>query len=260
MAGKQVSRIRSLLVVALLISLIVVMFPAARARAQFVTAPGPSITVYGTGTATAPAATALVQLVIGPGGREFGFSSDGIGSSSFESGGSVAETISALPEEAAGTPVAAEEGGRRGRRTLTEPTPITDERLEPIIAAITAAVSDAAAADGLVVEVAGVRYDPADCAALEEAAEQAAIAEARVRAERLARLLEVTLGDVVTAASDIFAVPDEDGCGSQEGYSYDSRQGGLGVSVPVFDPSLPAEVTVTARLTIGYAIVTAESG
>ena len=192
-----------------------------------------------------------------------------------------------------------------GRRTPTEPAPIDDERLAPILQAITtaadaeaitvtlsplatepfgrraqrarltfeiaapaangletliASASAAASADGLVVEVAGVRYDPADCAALEEAAEQAAIAEARLRAERLARLLEVTLGDVVSATSDVFALAEEDGCGGQEGYSYESQHGGLGISVPVFDPSLPAEVTATAHLAIGYAIVPDGSG
>ena len=110
MVGMWTSWVRSSVVAALVVAFVVVMVPAAPARAQFVTPSGAGITVYGVGTATAPAATATVQLVIGPGGREFGFSGDGRGGSSYESGGSV--TVSA-EETVAGTPVAAEEGGRR---------------------------------------------------------------------------------------------------------------------------------------------------
>jgi hypothetical protein len=135
---------------------------------------------------------------------------------------------------------------------VDQPTP------EGLTALITAA-SDAAADNGLVVEIAGVRYNPADCAAIEDDAAQAAIADAAARAERLAPLLGVTLGGVVAASSDFFSAnldfEEEGGCGGQIGYSYDSRDGGIGRSLPVFDPAQPAEVTVASALTVAYEIV-----
>jgi hypothetical protein len=135
---------------------------------------------------------------------------------------------------------------------VDQPTP------EGLTALITAA-SDAAAANGLVVEIAGVRYDPADCAAIEDQAAQAAIADAEARAERLAPLLGVTLGGVVAASSDLFSAnldfEEDGGCGGQISYAYDSRDGGIGRSLPVFDPAQPAEVTVASALTVAYQIV-----
>lgn len=273
-------------------ALVIATTPAQPARAQLVATSVPSLTVYGNGEESVPADLATVQILMGLGDRQFGFSRQGSGSSSRES---ASGSVSADEEDDA--------GGRRGDRR-SEPESITTEQVDAIVASVAGAAgveptaiethlsplaarrgenrarnlrlelvvdqptpeglnalfssaSDIATENGLVVEVAGARYDTADCAAIEEAAQEAAIADAGVRAERLARLLDVTLGGVVSAATnDYFSAPGEEGgCSGQIGSSYDSEYGGLGISVPVFDPAQPAEVTVVSTLTIAYEIV-----
>ncbi|MGH2618035.1 MAG: SIMPL domain-containing protein [Thermomicrobiales bacterium] len=303
---------------ALSLSLLVTAIPGSPAvapvRAQFASAPMPGVTIYGSGEASAPAETATVQLLIGQGGRQFGFSQDGSGGSSFESGGEVVSTVELVPvatPEASADGVAvesAESEGRRGRRGRPEPQPITAERLAPVIAAVAtsagiepsavtvnlsplatepfggrqrsarldfdvaqptpagltdliAAASDAAAGNGMVIEVAGVLHNPADCAAIEDEAATAAIEDANAQADRLAGLLGITLGDVIGVNSDPFFVgflgPGQElaGCTGQQSAFYDSSYGGLGTTVPVFDPSAPAEVEVYAVLVVSYEIV-----
>ena len=304
---------------ALMVALLVAAMPGspgvAAVRAQLVATAEPSVTVHGTGEASAPAVSATVQLLIGQGGRGFGFSQDGSGGSSFSSGSSEPMSDSGFvseiaPEatpggskEAIAAPAATPEG-RRNRRERSGPEPFTPERLAPVIAAVTtaagiapeavsidlsplatepyggrqesarldfeiaqpepdalneliAAASDAAAANGMVIEVAGVLYNPADCAVVEQEATEAAIADARAQADRLAGLLGVTLGEVVGISSDpYFSIGlEEGGCSGQRSSFYDSGYGGLGITVPVFDPSNPAAVEVYTLLTISYEIV-----
>ncbi len=119
------------------------------------------------------------------------------------------------------------------------------------------AASDAAAANGLVVEVAGVLYRPTDCAVVEEEAAMAAIEDARDQVDRLAPLLGVTLGGVIGASSDPFfsSLSEGDGCSGQQSIFYDSGYGGLGLTVPIFDPSLPAEVEVHAVIQVSFEIL-----
>jgi hypothetical protein len=222
----------------------------------------PSVTVYGTGEATVPAETATVQILIGQGGRQFGFSQGASGGEVFESTGSIAATdgppeVERIPQATPETSAADTEGAvstresRGGRNQRSAPEPITAERLAPVVAAIARsagiapdaveimfsplatepfgerpksarldfdvaaptpevldsaiiAASDAAAANGMVVEVAGVLYRPTDCAVVEEEAAKAAIEDARAQADQLAPLLGVTVGGVVGASSNPF--------------------------------------------------------
>jgi hypothetical protein len=276
----------------------------------------PSVTVNGTGEAAVPAQTATVQILIGQGGRQFGFSQDASGGGGFESAAAISESGGRLVEaervpqatpetSAAGTEVVVLSRERRGdRKRRSGPEPITAERLAPVVAAVAGsagitpdavaiifsplatepfgersesarldfdvatptpeilnsaivAASDAAAASGLVVEAAGVLYRPVDCAAVEEAAAMAAIEDARDQADRLAPLLDVTLGGVVGASSNpYFASPPEgEGCSGQQSIFYDSTHGGLGLTVPIFDPSVPAEVEVYAVINVSFEIL-----
>ena len=107
------------------------------------------------------------------------------------------------------------------------------------------------------VEVAGVLYNPVDCAPVEQEANAAAVADADEQAARLAELLGVTLGGVVSASTNPYFGfdPEVSGCSGQQSSFYDSAYGGLGVTVPVFDPSAPADVEVYAVLTVSYEIV-----
>jgi hypothetical protein len=156
------------------------------------------------------------------------------------------------------SPLATEPFGRRPESARLEfdvaaPTP------EALNSAIIAA-SDAAAANGLVIQVAGVLYRPADCAVVEEEAAMAAIADARDQAARLAPLLDVTLGGVIGANSDPYftSASEGEGCIGQQSSFYDSAHGGLGLTVPIFDPSLPAEVEVSAVITVSFEILDGE--
>ena len=153
------------------------------------------------------------------------------------------------------SPLATEPFGRRpesARLDFDVEAPTPEALNNAIIAA-----SDAAAASGLVVEVAGVLYRPTDCAVVEEEATMAAIKDARDRADRLAPLLEVTLGGVVGAISDPFfaSAAEGEGCIGQQSSFYDSAHGGLGLTVPIFDPSLPAQVEVDAVINVSFEIV-----
>lgn len=279
--------------ITLLVSLLAGSLPTASALAQFTTTDVPAVMVIGTGDTSAPADMATVQILFGFGNREFGFSERGSGSSSFESASAsespdpgdgsegrrgdrrpepqmiTAEQADALTKAVAGaagiepddvetylSPLAARRGEDRARNVRLEL--VVSQPSPEVLAELFATASDVAAENDLVVEVVGARYDSATCATLEEAAEAAAIADAEVHAERLARLLGVTLGGVVGANSVDFGydpVEDEGGCSGQRGSSYDSQHGGLGITLPVFDPAEPAEVTVASVLAISYEIV-----
>ncbi len=302
------------------IAAVLAVTPMASARAQVVATARPAVTVYGSGEATAPAETASVQILIGQGGREFGFFEDEAGGSGFESGGSFEEfevdaamdaeaPPGAEPEAspvAVGEPSEAKEG-RRGRRDRPERTPITAERLQPVVDAITAgagiepetveidlsplavdpfagrqesvrldfevaaptpdglaeliaAASDAATDNGMVIEITGVLYNPADCALVEAEAAQNALADAREQADDLAELLGVTLGGVIGASGNPYFGfgPEAIGCSGQGSAFYESSYGGLGITAPLFDPSEPAEVEVYTTITVSYEIVEGE--
>ena len=153
------------------------------------------------------------------------------------------------------SPLATEPFGNR-----RESARLDFEVAQPDPAALTdliAAASDAAAADGMVIQVAGVLYNPADCAVVEQEAAAVAQADAADQAGRLADLLGVTLGGVVAASTNpYFGIdPEVSGCSGQQSSFFDSSYGGLGITVPVFDPSAPAEVEVYAVLTMSYEIV-----
>jgi hypothetical protein len=153
------------------------------------------------------------------------------------------------------SPLATEPFGNR-RESARLDFEVAQPDPEALTDMITAA-SDVAAADGLVIRVAGVLYNPDDCAVVEQEAAEAALVDAEEQAGRLAELLGVTLGGVVSASTNpYFGIdPEVSGCSGQQSSFFDSSYGGLGITVPVFDPSAPAEVEVYAVLTVSYEIV-----
>ena len=302
------------LIVAFVLEVTLGLPAAAQVRTQGTATAGPNVTVYGAGEATVPAETATVQILIGQGGRQFGFSRDGSREGGYESASSSSSAVPPEPERvplatpeasAAGMEVAVSPRQVRGdRHRRSEQKPITAERLAPVVADIATsagiepdavatifsplatephgqrpvsarldfdvlaptpvglngvmtAASDAAAASGLVVEAAGVLYRPTDCAVVEAEATMAAIADARDQAHRLAPLLEVPLGGVVAASSDPFFASglEGEGCTGQQSSFYDSALGGLGLTVPIFDPSLPAEIEVHTTIQLSFEIL-----
>jgi hypothetical protein len=307
------------LILALVVEVALGVSAATLVRAQVMATAKPSVTVDGADEATAPAEMATVQILIGQGGRKFGFSQDASGGGGFESTGSFSASGSrreaelepqATPETRATSTERAvsTRESRGGRNRRSGPEPITAERLASVVTAIATstgiapsavaiifsplatdpfgrrpesarldfdvaaptlealnsaiiAASDAAASNGLVVEVAGALYRPADCAVVEDEAANATIEDARSQADRLAPLLGVTLGGVVGASSDRYfaSAPEGAGCSGQQSSFYDSAHGGLGLTVPIFDPSLPAEVKVQAAINVSFEILDSNS-
>lgn len=119
-------------------------------------------------------------------------------------------------------------------------------------------VSQTAAEAGLSLIQAGTSYQVDDCQSLEDEAQQAAIDDARQRAARLAEQLGVTTGETLLASDfGILSGPSGgESCSSFGESSYTSfgGPGGLFLSVPDFDPSAPAEVTVGKQLYLGLEI------
>jgi hypothetical protein len=157
------------------------------------------------------------------------------------------------------SPLATEPFGNR-RESARLDFEVAQPDPEALTDMITAA-SDVAVAEGLVIRVAGVLYNPDDCAVVEQEAAAAALVDAAEQADRLADLLGVTLGGVVSASTNpYFGIdPEVSGCSGQQSSFFDSSYGGLGITVPVFDPSAAAEVEVYAVLTVSYAIVEGEA-
>ena len=147
------------------------------------------------------------------------------------------------------SPLATEPFGRRpesARLDFEVAAPAPDA----LNSAITAA-SEAAATNGLVVEVAEVL----DRHRLRRGRRRSGYGRdrgVRIRRVRLAPLLGVTLGDVVGASSDPFftSLSEGDGCTASKAASTIPPDGGLGLTVPIFDPSLPAEVEVHAAIQV----------
>ena len=273
-------------VLALSVALVLLTAPIAATaanRSQFIQTSEPSVSVNGVGEATAPAESAEVQLLVSRDPSEFSFSetSDG-GSSSVSTSASApsadepatdrlsADTLVPILDAIAAAGVERDEiaivlsplptspfGGPGGsaRLDFAVADPSTDGLAELIGGAAVAASTS-----GLVVEFVGVLYEVADCLALEDEAQQAAITDAGRRAERLAAKLDVSLGTVIGASTyDVFGFGAEGGCGDDQSTFYDSGYGGLSVTLPPFDPARPAEVEVYSNLLITYAIVADES-
>lgn len=127
------------------------------------------------------------------------------------------------------------------------------------------AVSQAAASERLLIGYVGASFNTSDCDALERDARQAALEEARGRAEIQADLLGVGLGEVMTSADvgvaagvgyDGFGVhiPNSDGCAPHAAYIY-GGEFSTSVSLPRFDPtSHTGEVEIHVQLQITFAI------
>jgi hypothetical protein len=138
-------------------------------------------------------------------------------------------------------------GDARLELKLDQPTGVGVSRLM-------AAAAAAATANNLMISSGGVLYEVADCGAVEEAAQQAALDDAHKRAERLAKLLGVTLGEVVGASTADYFTPGVEGCLGQSFSYVTSGYGGLSLTVPNFDASQPAEVEVYSSLIVTYEI------
>lgn len=255
----------SLLLVATLLA--AVLLSSTAASAQEVAAQPSGITVIGHGEASAPADSATLQLVVGT--------------------------------EAYGLPQAPQPGATPGAREQTEIEPVVRSLVDigipaedietvvgpyltgigtfggPAIALLQFELDDpdpqrikqvidaaivGAAESRLIIGQVGVSFHVDDCDALERAAREAAISDAREQAGVQAELLDVTLGDLLASRDAMLSpesilgpygpLPSTSACSpmAPEGFAL------LTYGSPPFNPNVEPEVTVYANVELTFAM------
>jgi uncharacterized protein YggE len=152
-------------------------------------------------------------------------------------------------------------GGNAALITATVASPTTE-----VVETIVNAASEAAIGNGLAIFETGALYSLADCAAPKREARTQAIANAREQAAELAELLGVELGEMLQAsdygqgAYNPFALAGAEGCTSA-GDSFGSSvfAGGIGLTIPQFNPAQPAEARVVSAVSMVFAIESADA-
>jgi hypothetical protein len=248
------------------------------AVAQTATGLEPGIVAVGFGQATAPAETAKLQFLLG--------------SSTMFGGGMVYVEEEPVTGEATPGPGAMPPGAMGGQASVTEEqlapivsalvaagateaditvtVPVISDSFGPggpnmgeilvqvdrpqgeLLQTLVDSVFDSASGVGLVVLTAGAMYEPADCAALVQQAREEAIADARVRAEGLAKGLAVSLGDLVQASeTPYFGIPGGTSCAPE---GMDSSYGPYGPGTyPSFDPR-QTDASTSIQVVLTFAI------
>jgi uncharacterized protein YggE len=215
------------------------------------TIPGqiPGIVVTGFGTATAPATAAAVQVVIGPDFYGMGPPATltdtkiaPIVDAVVAAGVARAEIEVVIPATTSQFSGPGAPGSAMLRFAIADPT---DAQMNDLAQALYKSATDA----HLGIQHIGVRYDAADCASLLQAATDAAVADARERAERVASSLGVEVGALIQAMDSGFYGTGTESCGSPAMAGYGPY--GPGIDAP-FDPSAPVEASATVQVTLTY--------
>ena len=217
----------------------------------------PGIVVTGFGTATASADSAQVQIIVGP--DMYGMAPSGVLAAA-DVAPIVAAVVSTGVDKAdidlfvpamnsmfsgPGGP-----GNAQLRFTIPNPTDTTMSDLSD-------AVYKAAATARLSIQHLGVRYTAGDCTSLQQAATDKAVADAQARGERLAKSLNVELGDMVQAMDSIYGGGVPDSCATPGMQSYYGPYGENMLSP--YDPTKAVEATATATITVTFEM-TATAG
>ena len=218
------------------------------------TIPGqiPGIVVTGFGNATAPATAAAVQVMIGP-------EVNGMAPSATLAEADITPVIDAVVEAGvartdidvvipATTSQFTGPGGPGGGMLRFDIADPTDEVMSDLVQALYQSAADAR----LGIQHIGIRYAAADCASLLQAATDAAIADARVRAERVANSLGAEVGALVQVMDSGFYGTGTESCGSPAMPNYGPY--GPGIDAP-FDPAAPVEATATAQVTLTFDMI-----
>jgi hypothetical protein len=139
-------------------------------------------------------------------------------------------------------------GNAQLRFTIPNPTDLTMRELSE-------SVYKAVATAQLSIQHLGVRYTAADCASLQQAATDKAIADARARGERLATSLNVELGAMVQAMDSLYGPAGPDSCANP---AQQNVFGPYGENMaPPYDPTKTVEATVTAMITVTFEMTPA---
>jgi uncharacterized protein YggE len=231
----------------------------------------PIVEVVGYGVASAPAERALVQLLIvrdSPFGDDAQPTATGTASTTPEPGrsrNSLAPLIDSLMAIGVNeedvyvltSPSLISVCNNYSRCSSARLDVIVDQPTLDRINAIVNALGTEAAQSGMTVQDVGVGYSVADCTALTRKARELATTDAKKRADDQAEVLGVSLGKLLVSSEEAPASPrDATGCSIYQSTFGDSwwTAGSSGLTVPVFNPSAPAEATVTVEVSLAYAI------
>lgn len=242
--------------------------PASALAQEAAEAPTRGITTNGYGEAAAPAETAIMQLLLtredyGPPRPPRPSATPGA-----EERELTVPILDALIEaglteedlEVVLNPVVGQYYNIGGPGIARIDVAVDEPTRERILDLINAAVP-VAAQQGVLIGQVGVGYNVADCLALERAAREDAVSDARDRAEIQAELLDAELGDAV-ASTDL--PPSESSALVYFGRAISSEAGcappapsiteGNSVNLPPFDPAGEAEVEVFAQVAITFEV------
>jgi uncharacterized protein YggE len=226
---------------------------APSAAAQVVPGSSPGIVVTGIGVATAPATAAAIQLIVGP--ENYGMMP-----------GTTIPDEDVLPivDAIVASGVAASDvevinpgsnsmftgPGGGGSVTLRfEVENPTDESIDELVQSLYEAAADA----NLAIQHIGARFLADDCEGLQQEASDAAVADARARAERLAASLGAELGALVQAMDgNLFYTGSADSCAPVPADGFGPYGPGVDAAL---DPSLPVEATVRAQITLTFEMI-----
>lgn len=250
------------LVFSLLLALLMVV-PSASAQVSTVV-PG-TITVFGEGSASVPAEEATIVITIGPDGGMYIYEDpatmqDGmmtaVPAETVDTSAVVAAIVAlGIPEDDVAplqVPFTGEWGTAMGAQPASILVTVSQPSVENLVGLLEA-VQEAARAEGLFVNQFGVVYSVADCRFVRQQARADAVANARIEAEDQAAALEITLGDAV-ASRDTYPM----GTGYYQMNSCTTPTAGAPSNMIYmagqFDPTMPAEVTVTISLEVTFEI------
>jgi uncharacterized protein YggE len=218
------------------------------------TVPGllPGIVVTGTGTATAPATAAKIQLIIGGdmyaaappaaltdaelGPITAAIVAAGVATDEIEVFNPATTSMFTGP----GSP-----GAVMLRFEIPDPT---DSAMTDLVQALYQSAQDAR----LSIYHVGVRYLAEDCVSLQQSASDAAVADARERAGRLADSLGVELGQLTQAMDSGAYISLPDSCADTPVPVFGPY--GPGVDAP-FDASAPVQASVTTQVTLTFEML-----
>lgn len=253
-------------VLAFLTTSLVLFAPAA--TAQTTTAPLAGISVSGFGMVSAPAETATVVLILGSGYYGDGYT---IVETPAVSPESPAETAAPVVDAitAAGVPAASirtvvnpysgEYGPSGSPMTIMLVFDLQDPTVDGISSILDSAFA-AAHESGIYVTMTGAMYGVADCEALTREARRMAIADARGQASLQAELMGVSRGEIIASHDDPYAAMAYGGYGGIATVNTCTTKLPLTsvttlYSVPMFDPGMPAEVSVVTNVNLTFEIV-----
>lgn len=256
-------------IVSIVVTLIfaVGLLSSSAAVAQDVTVPDSSVTVIGYGEASAPAESAIIQLSISEGNYGGPPIAEPGATPGARDREAVSGVVSALVDAGINeTDIQVYVGSyiQNIGVSFGPPRAIVQFPLDAPdnarIAELVDAAAVAAADESLLIGQVGAQFEVEDCASLFSQAREAAIADARERADVQAELLGVTIGDV-TGSVDLPSSGEQQyiyygpfGGGS---YCLPGASGGEDPSlyaIPPYDPSQEPEVSAYAQVQLSFAI------